>query len=100
MRRHLIAIALLAAAPAGTLPAPAQTRFEVHEATIADIHAAIAGRRLTCRALVEAYLARIAAFDRNGPAINALVVLNGDALAQADALDRRFERDGLTGPLH
>lgn len=100
MRRHLIAIALLAAAPAGTLPAPAQTRFEVHEATIADIHAAIAGRRLTCRTLVEAYLARIAAFDRNGPAINALVVLNGDALAQADALDRRFERDGLTGPLH
>lgn len=100
MRRHLTAIALLAATAGGTAPAPAQPRFEVHEASIADVHAAITTRRLTCRALVEAYLARIAAFDKNGPALNAIVVTNGAALAEADALDRRFAQGGLTGPLH
>ena len=80
--------------------APAPPRFEVHEASIADIHAAMAEKRLTCRGLVESYLARIAAFDKNGPALNAIVIINGEALAQADALDRRFAQGGLTGPLH
>ena len=45
---------------------------------------------LTCRALVEPYLRRIEAYDKNGPAINAIVVVNPDALKQADELDRRF----------
>ena len=56
--------------------------------------------RLTCRGLVEQYLRRIDAFDKNGPAINAIVMTNPDALKQADALDRRFKQGGLAGPLH
>ena len=44
--------------------------------------------RLTCRGLVEQYLKRIEAYDKTGPAINAIVVVNPDALAQADAMDR------------
>src|SRR6185436_13110862 len=54
----------------------------------------------TCRALVTAYLARIDAFDKKGPAINAIVVTNPNALNEADELDRRFRQGGLTGPLH
>jgi amidase len=73
-------------------PAP----FRVEEATIADIHAALKAKRITCRALVEQYLRRIEAYDKNGPAINAIVQLNPEALEQADALDRR----GFSGPLH
>ena len=46
--------------------------------------------RLTCRALVDAYLRRIDAYDKNGPALNAIVVVNPDAQKQADELDRRF----------
>ncbi|HSK08484.1 MAG TPA: amidase family protein, partial [Vicinamibacterales bacterium] len=46
------------------------------------------------------YLARIEAYDRNGPALNALVVVNPAARDEADALDRRFAQTGLTGPLH
>jgi len=56
--------------------------------------------RLTCRALVEQYLRRIDMFDKNGPALNAIVVTNPDALKQADALDQRYQQGGLTGPLH
>ncbi|MCX6551144.1 MAG: amidase family protein, partial [Acidobacteria bacterium] len=37
---------------------------------------------------------------KNGPAINAIVVVNPDALAQADLLDQRFRQGGPTGPLH
>ena len=36
-------------------------------------------RRLTCRALVEAYIRRINAYDKNGPAINSIVTINPDA---------------------
>ena len=81
-------------------PLPAQRRFPVEETTIARVHAAMRARTLTCHALVQRYLDRIAAYDKQGPAINAIVVTNPRALAVADSLDRRFAREGLTGPLH
>ncbi len=74
--------------------------FEVVEASIADIHAAMRGGRLTARALVEAYLARIEAYDKRGPALNAIIEINPRALERADELDARFAVSGLTGPLH
>ena len=74
--------------------------FEVVEATIAEVHDSMKAGRLTCRALVESYLKRIAAYDKNGPAINSLIVVNPAALSEADELDRRFALGGLTGPLH
>jgi Asp-tRNA(Asn)/Glu-tRNA(Gln) amidotransferase A subunit family amidase len=74
--------------------------FRVEETTIADVHAAMRAGTLTCRALVEQYLRRIDAYDKNGPAINALVVVNPAALHVADSLDVRFKREGLVGPLH
>jgi len=102
------AIVLSAQAPAApaTRSAPAQAQappaapFAVEEARISDIHAAMKAGRLTCRALVQAYLRRIEAYDKNGPAINAIVVVNDKALAQADDLDRRFAQGGPVGPLH
>ena len=80
--------------------APPPAPFRVEETTIADVHAAMRAGRLTCRALVEQYLKRIDAYDRNGPALNALVVVNPDALAVADSRDARFRRAGPVGPLH
>jgi len=85
---------------AATLSAQTPPAFEVHEATIAQIHAAMRAGRLTCRGLVEQYLRRIDAYDKNGPAINAIVITNPDALKQADDLDRRFAASGPVGPLH
>ncbi len=74
--------------------------FDVMEATIAGIHAAMAQGRLTARQLVQAYLDRIAAFDQAGPAINAVISLNPRALDEADALDRAYRSGGPVGPLH
>ncbi len=74
--------------------------FEVEEATIAQVHDAMKAGRLTCAALVAQYLKRIEAYDKNGPAINAIVLLNPAATAEAAELDRRYAQSGLTGPLH
>jgi Asp-tRNA(Asn)/Glu-tRNA(Gln) amidotransferase A subunit family amidase len=74
--------------------------FEVEEATISQVHEAMKAHRLTCRDLVDRYLKRIEAYDKNGPAINAIVLVNPDAEKEADELDRRFVQSGLTGPLH
>ena len=87
---------LLAAASAASQTPPP---FEVEETTIAQVHEAISAGRLTCRALVDAYLRRIDAYDKNGPALNAIVVLNPDATKEADAEDQRFKQSGLTRPL-
>jgi amidase len=70
------------------------------EASIADILAAFRAKELTCRQLVQMYLDRIEAYDRKGPALNAIVMVNPNALATADALDAKFAQSGLAGPLH
>ncbi|MDA8021330.1 MAG: amidase family protein [Thermoanaerobaculia bacterium] len=74
--------------------------FEVVEATIAEIHQAMEAGELTARQLVEMYLARIEAYDKQGPAFNSIVVVNPEALARADELDAAFRESGFVGPLH
>lgn len=74
--------------------------FEVHEASLAGIADALAAGRTTSAALVDAYLARIAAYDHAGPALNAIVRLNPAARADAEALDRERAERGPRGPLH
>ncbi len=90
-------IGLLLAAP---VDASAFDLFRSEEATIADIHAAFKAGTLTCRELVQMYLDRIEAYDKKGPALNAIVVTNPDALNVADALDTKFAQSGPVGPLH
>jgi amidase len=80
----------------GQQPAP----FQIEETSIAAIHTAMMSGQLTCRALVEQYLRRIDAYDKNGPALNAIVQINPAATSEAEELDRRFKSNGLTGPLH
>jgi amidase len=55
---------------------------------------------LTARQLAERYLERIAAVDQAGPWLNAVIELNPDALALADALDLERHVRGPRGPLH
>ena len=74
--------------------------FRLLEATVDDVHAAFASGELTCRALVQGYLDRIAAYDQAGPALNAVQTVNADALARADELDAAHAGGGLSGPLH
>src|SRR5260221_2109739 len=97
-----IFLALVCSVAISAQPAPQNPRvpFEVAEASISEIHAAMRAGTLTCRELVNGYLARIATYDKNGPAINALIVVNPAALATADSLDKRFASSGPVGSLH
>ncbi len=75
--------------------------IEVTEASIAELREALESRRVTAVELVQAYLARIEAYD--GPdtptALNAVVVRNPDALKEARASDDRRARGETLGPL-
>ena len=97
-----LALSLLIFARPSQAQQPPRSRasFDVTETSIADIHAAMRAHRLTCRELVTAYLQRISAYDKQGPAINALILVNPAALAVADSLDVRFASGGPVGPLH
>jgi len=75
--------------------------IEVTERSIADLRAALESRQVTAVQLVEAYLARIDAYDAPGTAtaLNAVVVRNPAALAEAAESDRRRARGETLGPL-
>src|SRR4051812_4023107 len=94
--RNMITAALLAAPLAWAAlaarqpPAQPTPPFRVEEATIAQIQDAMKAGRPPCRARVDPYLRRIHAYDKNGPGINALVVINPEAQTLADDLDRRY----------
>src|ERR1051326_91675 len=62
--------------------------LNVENATIAELLDALAEGRTTASALVRSYLARIEAFDRAGPHLNAVREVNPEALAIAASLDR------------
>jgi amidase len=92
--RSLLAILLVLGGTIG--PAQAQP-FQLMDATIDDVKAAIASKQISCRALVEQYIARIEAYDKRGPALNAVQTINPLALDEAALMD------GIpypVGPLH
>jgi len=75
--------------------------FPIEEATIAALHAAYVSGRATAVLVCRAHLDRIAAYDRKGPALGAIIVDNPGALADAAAVDAALAATGrLTGPLH
>jgi len=75
--------------------------FRVDETSIREIHRAMREQGLTARLLVEHYLARIEAYDKQGPALNAVIAINARALERADSLDAHYARTGeFVGPLH
>ena len=78
----------------------AESKFNILETTIEDIHRAYAAGEFTCRQLVQAYLDRIAAYDKQGPALNTIITLNAQAIEEAERLDAQYKTSGLTGPLH
>ncbi|HET9425381.1 MAG TPA: amidase family protein [Gemmatimonadaceae bacterium] len=97
MRQPILALLVLSTASEA---AAQRAAFRIEEATISGVHAAFRSGTLTCRSLVQRYIDRIEAIDKKGPAINAIVLVNPKALEVADSLDRRYAREGLTGPLH
>lgn len=98
--RAAVMLAALTVPFAASAQAQSTTAFEVHEASVLELSEALAQGRTTSVALVDAYLDRIAAYDQDGPALNALIRLNPRARQDADALDRERQERGPRGPLH
>ena len=82
--------------PAADAPAPSP----LDEATFADLQKKMASGEETARSLVEKYLARIEAIDRDGPRLRSVLETNPDALSIAGALDAERKAKGPRGPLH
>ncbi len=74
--------------------------FRLVEATIDDVQASLTSGEITCRELVELYLDRIEAYDKQELELNAIQHVNSQALEEADELDAALEASGLVGPLH
>ena len=92
----LLTLLALAATPAAAVA----DSVEYTDATIADVNAAIDAGTLSSEQLVRLALARIEAYDKAGPAVNAVLYLNENALEQAADLDREREQRGRRSPLH
>jgi len=95
-RKFLVIIVGLVLA-AGAAPA---VQLDLSTATIADLNAAFKSGSLTSEVLVQRYLARIAAYDRQGPALNTVMVFNPTALEEAKALDLERKTTGPRSPVH
>ena len=97
MHRRLFLTA--SAGLAGAAAAPVRP-FELDEIGTSELQSGLQSGRFTAESLTRLYLERIRAIDKAGPAINAVIELNPDAMSIAAALDRDFRAKGPRGPLH
>nr|MBF0683497.1 amidase [Pseudomonas sp.] len=75
--------------------------FTLQEATVDSIHSAFQSGETTCAKLVKGYLARIEAYDQQGPALKAVLTINPKALEQAREMDAAYSKDPTSvGTLH
>src|SRR4051812_42226925 len=90
-------ISIAAAAQAPRRAATPAKSFHVVEATIPEMRDAMASGRLTSRALVTQYLARLGLYEDR---LHAAILVNPHALDEADRLDREPAAGQLRGPPH
>ncbi len=85
---------------ARTVARNASAKFELEEATIADLQSAMAAGKFTSRSIVEQYSDRIDELDRKGPELRHVIEVNPDARSIAEALDEERKSGKVRGPLH
>jgi len=93
-------VATAAGAFGQTRPASPLPAFDVVERSIEDLQRAIQAGQVTSRQLVDLYVARIEAYDEQGPGLNAIAATNPRAREAAAALDEERASRGPRGPLH
>jgi Asp-tRNA(Asn)/Glu-tRNA(Gln) amidotransferase A subunit family amidase len=81
-------------------PARAAKTIDFDALTITDINHAFDSGALTSEKLVQLCLARIQAYDRQGPSLHAVMILNPKAIETARALDAERKAKGPRSPLH
>ena len=98
--RHRVGVQALVLVCAAGLEVSAQAaaRFDVTETTIARTQQAIREHQVTCRQVIEQYLERIQRYDQSTH-LNSLVLVNPNALSEADRFDAEFKRTQTVGGL-
>jgi len=81
-------------------PLPEQQSFALAEMTVAQLQDGMRSGKLTSRGITQTYLRRIAALDRQGPTLRAVLETNPDALSIAEQLDAERKAGKVRGPLH
>nr|WP_315164093.1 amidase [uncultured Flavobacterium sp.] len=74
--------------------------FELDEETIGSLREKLASGKYTSEQLVQLYLKRIEAIDKNGPQLNSVIEVNPDAVVIAVAMDKELKAGKIRGPLH
>jgi amidase len=101
MKYSLLVASLLVAVSAAQAPAPQKSApakaFDVFEASIPEMQAAMKSGRTTSHAIVQQYLTRIAKYE---DVLHAAITVNPKALEEADAHDRERAQGRIRGPLH
>ncbi len=101
MSRHLKTLTPVAAALGLMLSTAAgAAELNITTASIPEEQAAMATGRVTSQKLTEAFLKRIDAYDKKGPAINAVIMVNPNAVKEARTLDAERRKGKIRGPLH
>ena len=98
MFRFLVILSLACLFVSDVIAEPPE--FDAFERSIPELQAAMASGETTSADLVRQYLERIAAFDDDGPELNAMLYINPRAIAEAAALDEERALQGPRGPLH
>jgi amidase len=98
----LLAASLLACSHPAPSPAHvgARAAYDIEEKTVAALQTDLAAGRVSSEQLVAFYAERIAALDRRGPSLQAVIALNPNATRDARALDQERARGRVRGPLH
>jgi amidase len=96
-----LALTLSAFVLGGALPGVAEgqtkQKFNVVEATIPEMRAALEKKQITSRELVTMYLARIGMYEDK---LHCVITVNPHVLEEADERDRERAQGRLRGPLH
>ena len=74
--------------------------FSLNEITIDQLQEMIQNGKATSRSITKAYLDRIAAFDKKGPAINAVIEINPDAMLIAQQMDAERKNGKIRSKMH
>lgn len=99
MRRVLWVLAIVFSSVLTPSAQPSR-QFDLLTAGVADIQTAVDAGRLTYEQLVQLYLKRIDAYDKNGPKLNAVIAINPRAVEIARQLDEERRAKGRRSPLH
>lgn len=81
-------------------PVDEEVELDLAGVGLTEVSHALTEEEVTSEELVQAYTERIEALDQSGPALNAVRMLNPDAVEEAETLDAEREDGELRGPLH